>query len=229
MKKFRKQTGMTGKLYGRARGKGTALFLLLLLLFAVPGSGCGKESREMSWESVLGKVQEKEQPEEQPEEKSRPEAEETSGQTETVETLWVHICGAVAVPGIYELPRGSRIYDGVEKAGGFTAQADMTHYNLAQLLTDGMKIEVPVSGESRGEAASQVQQNTETLGSGLLNINTATAEQLQTLPGIGKSRAADIIAYREKNGGFQKKTDIMKVSGIKESVYGKIKDLITAE
>lgn len=206
------------------------MFLGLLFLMIALNCGCQRESRAMSWESVLGEAGVKEQSGEKTTGLEETFAQqESSGQPETEETIWVHMCGAVAVPGIYELPKGSRIYDGVAKAGGFTANADMNYYNLAQLLTDGMKIEVPLSGETEKTAASREQASGTEQSSGLININTATAEQLQTLPGIGASRAADIIAYREKNGGFQKKTDIMQVSGIKESVYGKIKDLITAE
>lgn len=141
-------------------------------------------------------------------------------------TVWVHVCGEVEVPGIYELPVGSRVYDGLVLAGGFTEAADTTYYNLAETLCDGMKIEIPAweqSGKPGGDQGDTEEKEK------LININTATLEELQTLPGIGASRAADIITYREKQGKFKDTAEIMKVSGIKESVYEKIKDKITAK
>lgn len=155
---------------------------------------------------------------------------------------FVHICGAVACPGVYLLPEGSRIYQAVEMAGGFLADADQKGINLAQMVADGMK--VTVFTEEEAETAAE--------GSGILypeanpsgrdrtgagtaalaqkpkvNINTAGKEELMTLRGIGESRAEDIIAYREKHGSFQKIEEIMKVSGIKDAAFEKIKEDIT--
>lgn len=138
------------------------------------------------------------------------------------DTVWVHICGEVQAPGVYELEAGSRICDALLAAGGFTEAADTEFYNLAKLLEDGMQIAVP----NRETAREQARENGgET--DGRININTATAEMLCTLPGIGESRARDIIAYREKHGKFSSPEQIMEVSGIKQAVYDKIRDLIT--
>ncbi|MCM1064844.1 MAG: helix-hairpin-helix domain-containing protein [Eubacterium sp.] len=120
------------------------------------------------------------------------------------------------------LPAGSRAADALEAAGGFAPEAAEEAVNLAAKVSDGEKLYFP----ARGEYEIQAEQEKAT-ASGLVNINTADAAQLCTLPGIGESRAADIIAYRESHGDFAACEDIMRVSGIKESVYNKISGKIT--
>lgn len=133
----------------------------------------------------------------------------------------VHICGEVNAPGVYELPEGSRIFEAVECAGGFTEQAEDTILNLAAPVSDGMQIVV----YSKEEAEAQIKAREEA-DAGLVNLNTASLEELMTLKGIGESRAEDIIRYREEHGGFQEIEDIMNVPGIKEAGFQKIKDSI---
>ncbi len=163
---------------------------------------------------------------------------ETGGE---IQTLWVHICGYVQTPGIYELPVKSRIYDCLMAAGGFAQGADETALNLADYLQDGSQIYVPALAQTEGEntravvTASGAATTLDASGSrgelsqetNRININTATQQQLVTLPGIGEKRAKDIIAYRESYGPFESIEDIQKISGIKTAVYAKIKDLIT--
>ncbi len=139
-------------------------------------------------------------------------------------TIRVYVCGAVANPGVVEIPQGSRVEDALEAAGGFWAEAGREAVNLADWVSDGQKLYFPKEGEAVEE--SQAQSDS---ASGLVNINTADAAALCTLPGIGESRAQDIISYREANGGFQACEDIMKVSGIKTAAYEKIKDKITVK
>lgn len=166
-------------------------------------------------------------------------------------SCFVHVCGEVVQPGVYELLEGQRVYEAVGLAGGFTEQAASGWLNLAEPVRDGMKVEVP--------SRSQAEKLAERLGIGLgadgstglgstglegsgtapgaaagadvlsakVNINTATKEELMTLRGIGEARAEDIIRYRESYGGFQKIEDIMKVSGIKDAAFQKIKEDIT--
>ncbi len=136
----------------------------------------------------------------------------------------VYVCGAVANPGVVEIPQGSRVEDALEAAGGFGAEAGREAVNLADWVSDGQKLYFPKEGEAVEE--SQAQSDS---ASGLVNINTADAAALCTLPGIGESRARDIISYREANGGFGACEDIMKVSGIKTAAYEKIKDKITVK
>lgn len=148
-----------------------------------------------------------------------PAAEKESAKQVEESTLFVHICGEVEKPGVYELPEGSRVYEAVEEAGGFTEDAAADYVNLAQILEDGWKIEIP-SKEGQTEVFAGIADD------GRVDINTAAKEELLTLPGIGESRAESIIAYREKSGGFSRIEDIMKVEGIKEGMFAKMKDKI---
>lgn len=155
----------------------------------------------------------------------------TNKDPETSEMVYVHVCGQVVSPGLYTLPEGSRVDDALKLAGGFTEEADTDYLNLAMLLTDGMKLylpakgeDVPVMEENQGNAADSYGDKATTV-----NINRADVAKLCTLSGIGESRAKDIISYRESHGGFAKIEDIMKVPGIKESIFMKIKDSISVE
>lgn len=154
-------------------------------------------------------------------------------QTAPAETCWIHICGQVAHPGVYELPKGSRVFQAVEAAGGFTENAEDGLLNLAGMVIDGMKITVLSKEEAKELTESERKSMTGETDSGsgetgrLVNINTASREELMTLKGIGASRAEDIIRYREECGEFQRIEDIMKVSGIKDAGFQKIKDSIT--
>lgn len=136
----------------------------------------------------------------------------------------VYVCGAVANPGVVEIPQGSRVEDALEAAGGFGAEAGREAVNLADWVSDGQKLYFPKEGEAVEEPQAQADS-----ASGLVNINTADVAALCTLPGIGESRARDIISYREANGGLGACEDIMKVSGIKTAAYEKIKDKITVK
>ncbi len=161
-------------------------------------------------------------------------------------SIIVHVCGAVTIEGVYELPAGSRVVDAVKAAGGFSEDADSAFVNQAAALTDGMKIRIPTVQEvEAGQNIDNVADDTsaaETMISngltaddsgnssssdGLVNINTASKEQLCEIPGIGESRADSIISYRQEHGKFNSIEDIMQVSGIKEKYFTKIKDYIT--
>lgn len=164
----------------------------------------------------------------------------SAGQQETKPLIYVHICGAVKEPGVYELEEGSRVFQAVETAGGFSEDAAADYLNMADLVADGMKLAVPTREEvENGDAGSAYGPGALTGGGGSagqgiyggaaarVNINTAGREELMTLKGIGEARAEDIIRYRENNGKFQKIEDIMNVSGIKDAAFEKIRDDIT--
>lgn len=138
------------------------------------------------------------------------------------QTLCVYVCGEVKSPGVYELPEGSRIVDAVEAAGGMTEAASGTWLNLAEPVSDGQKIEVPSETE-----ASELEKEQQEVQSGLVNLNTASAEELMTLTGIGESKAEAILSYREEHGGFEKPEELMEIPGIKEGVFEKIRDQVT--
>lgn len=136
----------------------------------------------------------------------------------------VYVCGQVVCPGVVYLDAGARAVDAVEAAGGFAEEADTEYVNLAAHVSDGEKLYIPDLQEGL-----MLREREEELLAGLVNINTADKELLMTLPGIGESKALDIIAYREKQGVFERAEDLMKVSGIKESLFLKVKERIVVE
>ena len=131
--------------------------------------------------------------------------------------LVVHVLGAVAAPGLYELPEGSRVVDAVAAAGGFSGDADRGGVNLARLLLDAEQIVVPVAGAVAAD----------TPGEGLVNLNTADSVQLQVLPRVGPALAERIIAWREANGGFRSIDDLLAVSGIGAATFEGLRPLVT--
>lgn len=147
---------------------------------------------------------------------SSDESEGTAGSSDAfMETAgYVHVCGAVKNPGIYEFTDGSRVFELIEKAGGFDEDADTESYNLALEVKDGQQIRIPYIGET-------IESE-----SGLINLNKASVEELCTIPGIGESRAQAIISYRDKNGGFKDVEELKEISGIKDATFEKIKPYV---
>ncbi|HEM3116844.1 TPA: helix-hairpin-helix domain-containing protein [Streptococcus suis] len=172
-----------------------------------------------------------------------PQTEQTSSgqeQTEEISTevseepsqLVVDVKGAVDKPGLYTLEAGARVNDAVEAAGGLTSQADPKSINLAQKLSDEAVVYVAskdenisvVASTTTSSAMSQEEKNTS-----LVNLNTATEADLQTISGIGAKRATDIIAYREANGGFKSVDDLNNVSGIGDKTMESIRPYVTVD
>ena len=149
---------------------------------------------------------------------SEPEAVEVKAQVD------VYVTGAVANPGVYSLDEGLRVCDAVEAAGGLTEDADASTVNLARVLSDGEHIALPTKAEvetalAQGSAGGAV-------ASSLVNINTADASALETLSGVGSATAQAIISDREQNGPFSTIEDLMRVDGIGEKKFAKLKDSI---
>jgi len=159
-----------------------------------------------------------------------------------VPDIYVHICGAVENPGVYILAAGSRVYEGIAAAGGFREDACEDFVNQAGILQDGQRLIIPTEQEAAGADGSyrtlwqeemRKMEETDAAGGssgnaeGSVNINTATEKELSAIPGIGAGKAAAIVQYRQENGNFASIEDIMKVSGIKEGTFEKIKDKIT--
>lgn len=142
--------------------------------------------------------------------------------------VYIYICGEVKNPGVYTFAQEPHLVDVVKKAGGFTKKADTVSINLASTVTDGTQLIIAKKGK---KTSAKEEQSSHGMSSGKeedkVNINTASADELMKLSGIGESKAAQIISYREKNGAFKKIEDIMNITGIKEGVFGKIKDDIT--
>ncbi len=139
------------------------------------------------------------------------------------ERIYVHVCGQVLCPGVYELPEGSRLCEAIEAAGGMTETAADTYLNQAEILADGQQVYVPTGDEVSVSAETLPIQET---GDDKININTASREELMALTGIGEAKAAAIIRYREEKGSFQSTEELKEVEGIKDGVYNKVKDQI---
>ena len=143
--------------------------------------------------------------------------------------IYVHICGAVNNPDVYATNENSRLYELVKLAGGFTNDAAKNYINQATVLTDGQQIYIPTKDEVEDmEFQTPINESKETENE-KININQASKEELMTLTGIGESKANSIIDYRQKNGNFKNIEGIMKISGIKDSVFSKISEDITVE
>ncbi len=145
--------------------------------------------------------------------------------------LRVHVAGAVAAPGVYGLDEGARVLDAVEAAGGFADDADPSALNLAEPLTDGCKVTVPavgqqVAGVSEASAVEPASSGS-AAADATVNINTAGVEELQELPGVGEATAEAIVRDREQNGPFSSPEDIMRVSGIGEKKFERMRDMVS--
>lgn len=154
--------------------------------------------------------------------------------------IQVHVAGAVIHPGVYSLPAGSRLEQAIQAAGGAASSADLQALNLAAFLEDGSQLLVP----TKAPLATATPNNPQVRGTDLptqvsdwktptqtvtfpININTATLQELDALPYIGQIRASEIIAYRQAHGPFKRIEDLLKVYGITQEVFDRIKGLIT--
>lgn len=186
--------------------KRNRIYIIMLFFCMSVLGGCGQEPKiETQQAEVL-------------EETKEPEEQENAA---LEEKIYVQVSGAVVSPGVYELDEESRVFEAVELAGGVTEEADISQVNQAQKVTDGEMIYIRYQGEAEEAEMPNEQQE-----DGKVNLNTATEEQLMTLPGIGQAKAKSIIDWREANGGFEKIEDLMEIEGIKEGVFSKIKDSI---
>jgi len=154
--------------------------------------------------------------------------------------IQVHVAGAVTHPGVYALPAASHAEQAIQAAGGASAQADLEALNLAAILEDGSQLLVPTKAPPRTATATDLPKRATDISSAVpnwktptatvtfpININTASAEELDALPYIGQVRASEIIAYRQAHGPFKRIEDVMKVYGITQEIFDRIKDLIT--
>ena len=158
-------------------------------------------------------------------------ASENSGQedqaSETPAYVYVHVSGEVANPGLYEIENGCRVADAVNAAGGFTEDADEASCNLARVVEDGEHVIIPSKAEAAiSDGALGTADATVPGGARLVNLNTADAGLLETLPGIGESTAKKIIADREANGPFDSVEDLARVSGIGQKKLEALEGLV---
>lgn len=195
---------------------------VVFILCILGVGGCGQKTGDLDLQTDLEQQEEIGDVEEVIEEESQ--------------EIFVYVCGAVAAPGVYCLPNGARVYEAIEAAGGMTEEADKTYVNQAEEVSDGAKLQIftkdeveqagrnpdpNITGEDGlGGQSPQDQQN------GKVNLNTATIEELKTLPGIGDMRAEAIIAYRKSKGPFTSIDQLKEIAGIKGKIYEKIEEYI---
>jgi competence protein ComEA len=155
----------------------------------------------------------------------------SSGATKTSARVTVHVAGAVAKPGVYDLAGGARVIDAIEAAGGGAPDADLNRLNLAAKVADGQRVLVQRVGEAAPAASASAGGSGSGGGSadpsGLVNLNSATQAELEALPGIGPSLAGSIITERERRGGFRSVNELRDVRGIGEKRFADLKDKVT--
>lgn len=142
------------------------------------------------------------------------------------EEIIVHLSGAVQRPGVYYLAEGDRVLHLLKRGGGAALDGDLDRLNLAAPLYDGQKVHVPRKTEGENQASS-LHPGVEMTAGGKININTSSKQQLETLTGVGPTRAQAILDYREQEGPFSTKEELMNVPGIGEKTFAALKDRIT--
>lgn len=204
--------------------KKTVIFLFLILCMTAVNTGCQKKQET---DFILENPKEHTDNEKQTEgNKDIKEGKSDSEKEKSTENIFVYVCGAVQKPGVYELLSGQRICDAIAAAGGLSEQAAGDSLNQAEVLSDGQMLRVLTTEEAAAATVQPGQETAESSRDGRVDINTADASALMSLPGIGQSKADAIIAYRNKHGAFKAPEELMNISGIKEGVYQKIKDSI---
>lgn len=182
-------------------------FLMLIICAGIILTGCDDSSKIMINEETV---------------------EESYEYTENKNQIYVYLSGEVESPGVYELENEARLYQAIELAGGMTKNAQKEYLNLAETVYDGQQIHIMSKKEYKNtqEQKTDIVQNIDS-DNALIDINSATPEELQSLSGIGETRAKAIIEYRQKNGKFQTIEDIKNVSGIGDSTFENIQNDIT--
>lgn len=216
--------------------------LILVLLFLFCGlflCSCKKQGTEMVMENTEQIPEKEDAGKVEREEKSQG----TGNQEKTPakpDFIWIDISGAVNKPGVYRLCKDARLFEAVDAAGGFTERADTQWLNQASVLSDGEKIQVYTKEETENmkadgmlaEKSASVMEHTgdeKREEAGKINLNTATLEELQKIPGIGEVRARAVLSYRDEIGSFHTVDEIQQVPGIKGKTYEKIADYICVD
>ena len=209
----------------RKLNKKIYVFILSVICFIF--IGCGKENSEV--------IEIKDLPqdlyEEQTDDKDSQEK-ENQGENKHIqkdgEYVYVHVCGAVKSPGVYKLKIPARVYEALESAGGITDDGCEDFINQAREIVDGEQIYIPtIEEKEEGSFTLNVKEEHSEKSDGIININTASEDELMTLPGIGQSKAKSIVDYRNDKGKFNSTEEIKNIEGIKDGVYNKIKDKIS--
>ena len=201
--------------------------LLLFFLFILTAGGCGRDKSYIERKTEKALSYKSSGKKKSGKETSSSPSEENNNFSEG--HIYVDVEGAVKSPGVYCLKPGSRFFEAIDLAGGFNDDAFLKDLNQAKVLEDGSRIYIRTVSEYEADPGQNQESQEDGVSAdtdkGTVNINTASKDELMTLPGIGESKADSIIKYREKQK-FSKPSDLMQISGIKEGVYNKIKDRI---
>lgn len=221
------------------RKRGICRILIFTVALAMMTAGCRRENADQLTELELGQDKresegltdgdDKEDSHKKPEAKENAQENGSRQGQEVKDIAYVYVCGAVNAPGVYELASDARVYEAIALAGGTCENAAADALNQASVVTDGERIYIPTREElEKGIVDLKEPEVTgaDNKNEGKININTASKEELKSLPGIGDAKADSIITYREANGPFQAIEDMMNIEGIKEGVFNKIKDKI---
>lgn len=198
-------------------------------------SDSAENKTEEAAASGLSNSGEQEEADLQPEQVPVTESAERLKASENEKKIYVHICGAVVNPGVYEAEAGARISELIKMSGGLCEDAAGDYINQARQVTDGERIYIPAKEEVKELTVSQYVTGDQDMPAetkdtpGLVNINTADAKELMNLPGIGQAKADSIIDYRTTNGSFRSIEELMNISGIKEGLYNRISSYITVK
>lgn len=219
--------------------------ILSLILVVIAATGCGNNEVYVNSEEVC--IEDYDEKENDASEESGPsdalsskedssnEISASSSDTTDEYRYVVYICGQVNAPGVYKVAPGTRVYEVLELAGGYTDNAYTDNINQAETVSDSQMIRVlsfeekeqfEADGKIAEPGIAGISNESET-DSKKVDLNRASREELMTLPGIGASKADSIIAYRNENGGFKSVEDLMKITGIKEGVFNKIREFVT--
>ena len=215
------------------RSRSIVAFVAVLSFCCIYIAGCGKSGNaDITWQ--LQTQSGDSETETQSELSAESVNDEQAVLTED-SNIYVYLCGAVVNPGVYEVPEGSRLFEVLDMAGGMAQDADKTYLNLARNVCDGEQIIIFTTQETQkmqsDSGTTVVTENAVVVSGGtsdgLVNINTASINELTSISGIGESRAQSIISYREQHGQFNSIEGIKEVDGIKDGLFQKIKDKIT--
>ncbi|MGQ5426876.1 ComEA family DNA-binding protein [Thermophilibacter sp. ZX-H3] len=220
--------GRLARRYGVV-GRGAVAAALVLALLVAGGAAAAAMAATGGVEVVRGEPSAAGVTEGSPEREGEvtTRGDETLGEGEEADegVVVVHVDGAVGSPGVYELEGEPRVNDAIAAAGGLAEGADTSGLNLAARLADGEKVHVPLVGEAP-QASAEPASGSGGGSDGPVNLNTATVEELDELPGVGEATALAIVEDRETNGPFSSPEDLMRVSGIGEKKFAKLEGLV---
>lgn len=199
----------------------------IIFLLATGVQGCSRSDSVLKIAESEIQAEQEHQPSPDPEKREEMKEEPKVSWEETEqEMIYVEVCGAVGAPGVYQMPKGSRVFQAVDQAGGLRGDAVPGQVNQAEEIYDGQQIRIYTVEEMQQEK-EQTENIQQIRSDGKVDLNRADKALLMTLTGIGETRADAILAYREKQGKFSTIEELMQVEGIKEKTYEKLKNQIT--